>query len=85
MGDVDGSVTLARKLTDQPGEQMLVYRPDGIIDLIADLDAADTEAVRQRDAHPFYATGTPCRGGLCDHCRLALHLTTFRAQRYSDA
>lgn len=64
VADVGGAVALARKLTDRPGEHLLVHRPDGIVELMADLDAVDTAAARQRYAHPFYATGTACLGGL---------------------
>jgi hypothetical protein len=57
-------VALARKLTDAPGEQLLVYGPDGTVSLVADMDAADSPDALRRYAHPFYATGGQHISGL---------------------
>jgi hypothetical protein len=46
------------------GARVLVYRPDGTVSLVADLDAADCPTALRRYAHPFYATGGQHVSGL---------------------
>ena len=41
--------------SDQPGEQLLSYQPDGTLCLWADRNAEDADAALARYAHPFYA------------------------------
>ncbi|NLF29808.1 MAG: polysaccharide lyase 11 [Planctomycetes bacterium] len=73
LGSVEGTVALAAKLCDHPGEQVFTYRDDGTVALWADADAHDSQAALERYAQPFYrlarrltATGynLPLLGGL---------------------
>ena len=50
----DGFVAMASKFMDHPGEQILVYYPDGTIRIYADKNAKDTEEGLKRYNHPFY-------------------------------
>jgi hypothetical protein len=55
LGNVRGQVALACKLLEHPGEQLLVYTPDGQVRIVADRNARDSDATRARYRHPFYA------------------------------
>jgi len=54
IGNVAGSVAVASKLLDRPGEQMLCRRDDGTVSIWADRKAKDTPEARKRYSHPFY-------------------------------
>lgn len=56
LGNVGGSVAMACKFMERAGEQMLVYRPQGELEVWADTDAIDGTAALSRYAHPFYRT-----------------------------
>jgi hypothetical protein len=49
-----GTVAMAAKLLDHPGEQIFVYYPDGTIRIWADKNAKDSEKALERYRHPFY-------------------------------
>ncbi|HBC88365.1 MAG TPA: polysaccharide lyase 11 [Lentisphaeria bacterium] len=53
-GSVKGTVSLASKILNLPGEQLLTYAADGAIRIWADLDACDSEAAKERYRNPFY-------------------------------
>jgi hypothetical protein len=55
LGAVDGSVALVSKVdAARPGEQLLVYRPDGTVQLWGRIDGTDTPEALARYAHPYY-------------------------------
>ncbi len=54
-GHIEGTVAMTCKLLDMPGEQMLVYRDDGVVRIIADVNARDSEEALRRYSHPHYA------------------------------
>ena len=54
IGNIDGSVAIASKFMDLPGEQILSYGRDGIIRVWADRNAKDGIQALQRYKHPFY-------------------------------
>jgi hypothetical protein len=56
-GAVPGTVAMAAKILDLPGEHLLCYEPDGTISVWADTTAADSAEAKRRYAHPFYAAG----------------------------
>ena len=60
VGTVPGRAALARKLGDYPGEQILVYSPDGEVSIVGDANAEDTDAAKTRYANRYYRT---CRQG----------------------
>jgi len=45
---------MAHKFLDLPGEQLLVYHPDGKIQVWADNEAEDNELAVSRYLHPIY-------------------------------
>jgi hypothetical protein len=49
-----GRVSMASKLMNHPGEQMLCFYPDGIIRIWGDANAEDSPEALRRYAHPFY-------------------------------
>ena len=51
---VGGTVAMASKFFDHPGEQLLVFHPDGTLQVWADLNAEDGEAARNRYEEPLY-------------------------------
>lgn len=53
---VGGSVAMASKFMDVPGEQLLCYYMDGTIRIWADMNAQDSEDAMNRYQHPFYKT-----------------------------
>jgi hypothetical protein len=53
-GDTGGTSAMMSKFLDLPGEQLLVYYPDGTIRVWADRNARDNEAAKRRYAHPYY-------------------------------
>jgi hypothetical protein len=53
-GSVGGSIAMASKLLDHPGEQVLSYRPDGTVRIWGDRNASDSPKALARYAHPFY-------------------------------
>ena len=55
LGTVGGTVALAAKFMNRPGEQMLVYHEDGRLAMWADVNADDSDAALARFAHPMYA------------------------------
>jgi hypothetical protein len=54
LGNVGGTVAMMSKFLDIPGEQLLVYYPDGTVRVWADRNARDSEAALRRYAHPYY-------------------------------
>ncbi|UQZ86345.1 hypothetical protein SK3146_05638 [Paenibacillus konkukensis] len=53
-GHVGGTVAMASKSMDLPGEQLLCFYPDGMIRVWADANAADSEQALARYSDPFY-------------------------------
>jgi hypothetical protein len=53
-GSVGGTVAMANKFLDLPGEQLLSFRPDGTVQIWADRNAEDQAEALQRYSHPFY-------------------------------
>ena len=53
-GKLGGTVALAAKFLDRPGEQVLCYYPDGKLRAWADANARDSDAALKRYAHPYY-------------------------------
>jgi hypothetical protein len=57
MGSVGGTVKLACRFADLPGEQLLVVQgrgEQGLVQLWCDREAQDSDAARRRYAHRFY-------------------------------
>lgn len=54
VANVGGTVAMASKFLDHPGEQLLVFHPDGTLQVWADLNAEDGEAARTRYEEPLY-------------------------------
>lgn len=54
IGSIDGSVAIASKFMDHPGEQILSYSHDGTIRIWADRNARDSSVALKRYKHPFY-------------------------------
>jgi len=62
---VGGTVALARKLVDRPGEQVLLYHEDGTIRIVCDADAdRDSDEAKARFEHPYYRVNLQALGGL---------------------
>ncbi len=49
-----GTVAMASKILDLPGEQLLTWSPEGVLRVWSYPAARDTERARARYAHPFY-------------------------------
>jgi hypothetical protein len=62
LGTVGGTVAMASKFLDLPGEQLLMFYPDGRIKIWADANAVDSEEAKARYAHPFYASAQRLTG-----------------------
>jgi hypothetical protein len=45
---------MASKFLDMPGEQIMVYYPDGTVRIFGDKNANDTPGALQRYSSPFY-------------------------------
>jgi hypothetical protein len=54
IGKLDGSIVMASKFMNLPGEQVLCYSKDGTISIWSDRNATDNEAANLRYNHPFY-------------------------------
>jgi hypothetical protein len=54
IGNIGGHSAMASKFTDLPGEQILSYSKDGVINIWADRNASDTDQAKKRYNHPFY-------------------------------
>jgi hypothetical protein len=54
IGSVGGTVAMASKFLDLPGEQILSFRSDGIVQIWADRNARDSEFASERYANPYY-------------------------------
>lgn len=54
LGTVGGTVAMASKFLDRPGEQVLSFTPEGTVTVWADANASDGEAARARYEHPYY-------------------------------
>ena len=63
-GKVEGTVALARKMLGRPGEQVLVYLPDGTVRVVGDAAAEDGAAARARYANPYYRANAWAVGGV---------------------
>jgi hypothetical protein len=64
IAQLDGHVALAGKLLQLPGEQLLLWRPEGEVSVVADADAMDTDFALARYANPFYELGARPRSAL---------------------
>lgn len=53
-GSVGGTVAMASKLLDLPGEQILSFKPDGTVTIWADRNAEDGPEALERYSHPYY-------------------------------
>jgi hypothetical protein len=62
LGCIGGTAALVSKFLDRPGEQVLVYYPDGVVRAWGDRNAADSPAARKRAQHPFYAANQRLSG-----------------------
>ena len=49
-----GQVACASRLLPLPGEQILTWTREGVVRILANENAKDTEAARRRYAHPYY-------------------------------
>jgi hypothetical protein len=54
LGSVGGPVAMLSQFMDHPGEQVLVYQPDGVVRVWGDRNAVDSDAALARYRHPFY-------------------------------
>jgi hypothetical protein len=54
LGSFGGSIALASKVLDHPGEQFLTFAGDGTVTLRVDANAEDEEPARKRYEHPYY-------------------------------
>ena len=54
-GHVEGRIVMASRFCEHPGEQVVAYTPDGVVRVLADRNAQDSNAARQRFDHPLYA------------------------------
>jgi hypothetical protein len=54
LGNVGGLVAMANKFLDLPGEQMLTFNADGLVQIWADRNAQDSDFAKERYANPFY-------------------------------
>ena len=54
LGKFKGSVVMASKFLDHPGEQLLCYSPDGTLRILADANAKDNADAIRRYNNPFY-------------------------------
>lgn len=65
VGRLCGTVALARKLVDRPGEQVLIYHVDGTVRIVCDADAErDSDEAKARYANPYYQVNVHALGGL---------------------
>ncbi|TBL76240.1 polysaccharide lyase 11 [Paenibacillus thalictri] len=53
-GNVGGTVAMASKFLDLPGEQILSFRLDGTVMMWADKNAVDSPEAQARYSHPYY-------------------------------
>ena len=68
LGTIRGTVAMASKFLDRPGEQVLAFEGDGTLRAWADANARDGEEALARYAHPFYKANqrlTSCGYNLC--------------------
>ena len=56
LASFEGQVAAVGRLADHPGEQLVVWRPDGRVSLMTDAEAVDSPVLLARMADPFYAT-----------------------------
>ena len=54
LGNVGGTVAMMSKFLDMPGEQLLVYYPDGTVRIWADRNAKDSADATRRYQHSYY-------------------------------
>lgn len=54
VGDIGGPVALLGKLLDHPGEQALAVHRDGVVRVLGDRNAEDSDAALARYADPLY-------------------------------
>jgi hypothetical protein len=54
LGNVGSAVAMASKIVNHPGEQLLAFHPDGLIQVWGDRNAQDSPQALARYAHPFY-------------------------------
>ncbi|MDF2963665.1 MAG: hypothetical protein K0S39_5400 [Paenibacillus sp.] len=72
-GHVGGTVAMASRFMDMPGEQLLCFYPDGMIRVWADANAEDSARALERYSDPFYANSQRLTGvgyNLCLMCGL---------------
>jgi hypothetical protein len=57
---INGRSALFGKIaTRHPGEQVVAWRPDGTVQLLADTNAKDSPRALKRYTHPYYQTAKP--------------------------
>ena len=49
-----GKVAMNSKILDMPGEQVMIYYPEGVIKVFRDINAEDSEVALHRYSLPFY-------------------------------
>ena len=49
-----GQVACASRLLPLPGEQILTWTREGVVRILANENAKDTDGARRRYAHPYY-------------------------------
>lgn len=72
-GFVGGTVAMASRFMDLPGEQLLCFYPDGTLRVWADANACDTAEAEARYRDPFYGSSQRLTGvgyNLCLMCGL---------------
>ncbi len=53
-GNIRGTVAMARKILDLPGEHLITYQEDGTVEFLADVNAEDSDEALARYSHPHY-------------------------------
>ena len=65
-----GKVAMNTKILDFPGEQVMVYAPEGKVSIYRDVNARDCQRAKQRYASPYYIRNQYARNienNLCMH------------------
>ncbi len=65
-----GKVAMNTKILDMPGEQVMIYMPDGTVSIYADVNARDTPMAERRYNTPYYKRNQYARNienNICMH------------------
>jgi hypothetical protein len=54
LGNFEGTIAMASKFLDHPGEQILTYTAGGHVAALGDANTEDTDRARERYDHPYY-------------------------------